>query len=183
MVIPVLDPATGGPPGIAVAQAVGLGRLGVDVEIAAYDGCRRDTAAGERVGEMVDAALSQAGGQAGGAAGGAGAGRVGLVVRSLGELSRWEAMWCGGAKRVLRNLIPKVDLVHLHGVWDPVLMWAGREARRAGGGRGETGGGGGAVCGFDARDARAVGVAAEVEEGAVLAGGVGADVARGGWGA
>lgn len=141
MVIPVLDPATGGPPGIAVAQAVGLGMSGsvsgegVEVEIAAYEGWAGDDLARQRVRGMTSSTLDEAWGEAAGSvAGGGGLGeRVGLTVRSLGELSRWEAVWCGGARKVLRGLLSGggVDVVHLHGVWDPVIMWAAREARRA----------------------------------------------------
>lgn len=109
-VIPVMDPQTGGPPPVVAAVCRGLRARGVEAEIACYSGWPGDGAM-QRVTTLL-------------------AGEVPVI--DLGPLSRGEVLTSASARRVLRGEIGRFDLVHLHGVWDPVLLAAYRLAKAAG---------------------------------------------------
>ena len=124
MVIPVLDPATGGPPGIAAAQAVALQQLGTTAHIACYTGWKQDTSGHERATAMLQATAHEAS-----------AHRPSPLatpkVIPLGPLDWPETLFASRAKEQLRDLLSSraYDIVQFHGVWDPLIMWAAKLCR------------------------------------------------------
>jgi glycosyltransferase involved in cell wall biosynthesis len=100
-VIQTLDPAAGGPPVVAACLAAAQAKRGHTVAILAAD-----IAAAEKLGDLID-------------------------VRIIGALpvSRLRAIL---GRRVVDRLAPIIrdfDVLHLHGVWDPLLYAAARVAR------------------------------------------------------
>lgn len=114
-VIPVMDPATGGPPAIVGAICAELLRKGVLASVVCYDGWPGDGSRG-RVAGMLSAMP--------------GGGAVG--VEYLPALSRWEVATTWTARRRLPGLLAGSDVVHLHGAWDPLTRTAGKLAKRMG---------------------------------------------------
>lgn len=114
-VIPVMDPATGGPPAIVGAVCAELIAKGVRAGVVCYEGWPGDGARGRVEGMLA--------GMPGGKA---------VAVASLGVLSRWEVASTWAARRRLPGLIAGSDVVHLHGAWDPLTRTAGKIARRMG---------------------------------------------------
>jgi glycosyltransferase involved in cell wall biosynthesis len=108
-VIPSLDPATGGPPLVASRLADAQARLGHELATLSYTFPEAD--------ERTRAFLAGMSGQ----------------VRShvLPPLTKLERFTAGAARRYGRGLIPQMDVVHLHGVWDPIVKAAGDVARQS----------------------------------------------------
>lgn len=111
-VIPALDAATGGPPIVAARLAAALAAMGLEMTLATYDWPGR---------ERATAALL---------AGVPGLERVRLA--SIPVPGRLERFTAAAAKRALAPLVASADVVHAHGVWDPIVAAACAAARRAG---------------------------------------------------
>lgn len=111
-VVQSLDPQAGGPPVIAWNLAIAQQRRGNDVRMCAIDAVPQ--------GDSDGAARSVAKG-----------GHV--PVLRLPRPGKAEALiGQGAARRSLQEVIQKVDVVHLHGLWDPILRLAALEAQRQG---------------------------------------------------
>ncbi len=109
-VIQTLDPATGGPPCTATRLAAAQAGLGHEVHLVGYAGEGAETRfreATQRVPQRDRLCLHWLR-------------APGLAERLLGR----EARTC------LRGLVGDFDLIHLHGVWDPILKAAADTARR-----------------------------------------------------
>ncbi len=109
-VIRLLDPAAGGPPVIAASIAAAQAALGTDVSIA----CHHDPSRTEPTEKMLSAIV--------------GFSRVNRIALAPGgRLDRFLT------SRLTSELMPVVeqhDVVHLHGVWDSILLAASKCARR-----------------------------------------------------
>lgn len=111
-VIESIDPSQGGPQCSILHHAAAQGMLDADVGIASY----MDDAARAHVAEELDGTPAHA-------------------RFSLHPLPRESAVgkpFALAAARALGPLIAHADFVHLHGVWEPVLLQAARIARRLG---------------------------------------------------
>ena len=109
-VIQSLDPATGGPPVVATKLGVAQRRLGHDVLVACYE----FPGTAERI-ERV--------GMPGGRP---------LEVQLLGMFDRREHLFAARAKAMMPKVLDGADIVHIHGVWDPIGKVAANAARRMG---------------------------------------------------
>lgn len=107
-VIATLDPSTGGPPIIATRLVAAMARAGHDVGIFSYDSPGRN----EAVGKML--------------AGVPGFDQVKVRNAPLG--GRAEKIFASAAKSVLKEIVPQYQIVHIHGVWDPMLVAASKVA-------------------------------------------------------
>jgi glycosyltransferase involved in cell wall biosynthesis len=108
-VVQSLDPKAGGPPVIAWNLATAQQRRGNDVRMCAIDAVPH--------GDSVEPAGSVA--------------RCGKIpVLQLPRPAKAETVIGKGAtRRRLAEVIRKVDVVHLHGLWDPILRLAALEAQ------------------------------------------------------
>jgi len=114
-VICSLDPKLGGPPVVASRLAASQAALGHAVSILAHETYR----SGESV-ERARAAL------------GAIPGMDRVAIELLPSATRAERLYAPGAARAFRARADRPDVLHLHGVWEPLLLRAGAYARRAG---------------------------------------------------
>lgn len=114
MVIPVLDPATGGPPAVVAALLAHLPAVGVDAVVVCYDGWPGDGSRG-RVEQLL--ARVPAGTPS---------------VRFLPPLNRLEVLTARTARLALPDLLHDAEVVHIHGVWDALCLAAAGVARRLG---------------------------------------------------
>jgi len=103
-VIPSLDPASGGPPIVAAGLAAAQAGLGCQTQIVSY----RFPKAESRVNTALKAIPN--------------IDRVKLEY--LTPLTRAERFLARGARRSLEVMVEQFDLIHLHGVWDPVIRAA-----------------------------------------------------------
>jgi glycosyltransferase involved in cell wall biosynthesis len=109
-VIATLDPAAGGPPGVVSRLATAQASAGADVAIFSHaDPARREATATSLRGIPGMEAVRLASAPP--------AGRFSLPP---------------AASAMLRDEISRADVVHLHGVWEPTLLFAGGAARSAG---------------------------------------------------
>lgn len=109
-VIRTLSAASGGPQMVVTRLARAHAELGADVTIAGYE-----TSPGEN-----ELPVSHAGP------------RGSLVVTRVPSGGRMERFWPRNARAHLSEIVPGQDVVHLHGVWDSIILEAARQARRAG---------------------------------------------------
>lgn len=111
-VVESLDPAMGGPPVVALKLATAQARQGDDVHMMSY----RVPGAEEDIetffAETPDSRL--------------------VGQKLLGPASRLERLMGQGVARAAPDIMRDMDVVHLHGVWAPMLMRVAREARRLG---------------------------------------------------
>jgi glycosyltransferase involved in cell wall biosynthesis len=111
-VVVSLDPAAGGPPIVAARLAAAQARLGHDVRLISY----RQPQATDRIEKMIAAA---AGGE--------------LLKRDdLPPPSKLERIFAAQARHDLPQRFEGFDVIHLHGVWDPILKAAADAARTRG---------------------------------------------------
>jgi len=110
-VIQTLDPATGGPPWVALDLSLALARQGHRVRLVSFT----DSAVLPTVEQMVEAGRAESG--------------LILDHRPRPGLMRWVQ---GTAVREAIAGHGPVDLVHLHGLWGPPILGAARAARQAG---------------------------------------------------
>ena len=111
-VIASLDPAQGGPPVVAARLGAAQRERGHQVEVLGYG-----TEEGRPRVESMLASTPQPGPQA-------------LHLLTAG--SKWERLRAQRASDWLKEHLSGVDLLHLHGVWDPILHAAARAAKRQG---------------------------------------------------
>ncbi|MGE5608624.1 MAG: glycosyltransferase, partial [Bacillota bacterium] len=107
-----MHPSTGGPPRVVSRLAAAQAKAGLDVRVVAYDGGDGNAATAE-----MNATIPYCD-------------RVQFSYIPVG--GRLESIFARNAKRVLPELIDQADVVHLHGVWYPILLAAATEARRQG---------------------------------------------------
>lgn len=107
-----LDPALGGPPSVAVKLSAAQARLGHDVSLIGtlYPDRRADV---ERV--IAQTPGSEA---------------LRVYPQALG--GRFERIWMRNLMGELCRITTGVNVLHLHGVWDPILLRAASQARRMG---------------------------------------------------
>jgi glycosyltransferase involved in cell wall biosynthesis len=103
-VIPSLDPATGGPPVISASLASAQAAQGCQIQLISY----RFPSAQAR----IDAALQSI------------PASTKVQWDYLPPLTKPERFLARGARRRLTPIVAAVDLVHLHGVWDPLIYAA-----------------------------------------------------------
>jgi glycosyltransferase involved in cell wall biosynthesis len=110
-VIATLDPAAGGPPAVVMRLAAGQAALGHELHIVSYEA----PAAAERIAAYWKTIPRHE--------------RVtSHRIMSNGRAGRFTA---GAAAAELKRLIPSMDVIHLHGIWDPILKSAAGIAARA----------------------------------------------------
>lgn len=105
-----VDPAVGGPPAIATRMAAGQAELGHDVRVATYDAPRRrqDIATAlDRVPHFDRVQMCPL-----------------PAPRSL------ELLIPRQTRAGLRRLVGEADVVHLHNLWQPLMLATARECRR-----------------------------------------------------
>jgi glycosyltransferase involved in cell wall biosynthesis len=111
-VVESLDPANGGPPVVASRLAAAQARLGHEVSLISY----RQPGAEDQIRGMMK-----------GVPGGE------LVRRDeLPPAGRLDRVIGRAARREMRSRLTGMEVVHLHGVWDPILRAAADTARAAG---------------------------------------------------
>lgn len=112
-VIPTLDPAAGGPPLIAARLASAQAVLGHQAHVMTY----RSREAGQQRIVAENQHL---------------AGFDHLSLHLLPYISWRERFFGEHALRTAKKLVPQMDIVHLHGVWEPQLLHAASLARQCG---------------------------------------------------
>jgi len=101
-VISSLDPAFGGPPMIAARLAAAQSALGCDMEIVSYKF--------PNAGARISAALKTI------------PNFENVKLEYLPPPTKTERIFACGARRRLHPLLQRFDLIHLHGVWDPLIF-------------------------------------------------------------
>jgi glycosyltransferase involved in cell wall biosynthesis len=109
-VIPSLNPATGGPPMVAASLAAAQAALGCEAGIVAYDF--------PNAAHDVQIALKNI------------PYMLSVAVGYLPQLTRYERIFARDAKHRAVPLVEQADLIHLHGVWDPLIAVFAAVARR-----------------------------------------------------
>src|SRR5438105_4158 len=118
-VIGSLDPASGGPPAVAARLAAAQAALGHEVTLLAYGD-------GGPPAERLPAYTAIPG-------------FARVYLRLLPPASKLERLFCRAGREAIRELLqgsavshapasPKIDAVHIHGVWEPLLRAAAIEA-------------------------------------------------------
>ncbi len=114
-VISSLDPKLGGPPAVAARLAAAQAALGHDVSVLCYSAYRPD--------QSHDRALAAI----------SGVPHVGRVrVTALPPATGIERAVARSAAVAARGAVGNVDVMHLHGVWEPMLARVASAARRRG---------------------------------------------------
>ncbi|MCA9289930.1 MAG: glycosyltransferase, partial [Phycisphaerales bacterium] len=109
-VIVSLNPAGGGPPMIAARLAAAQAGLGHEVHLVCHAAPGQEDAIDAALGDMPHGAAIHR-----------------HVLPPPTRLERWTG---SGARRALQSLLGRVDVVHLHSVWEAILRVAAEEARR-----------------------------------------------------
>lgn len=110
-IIASLDPAAGGPPRVVMELAAAQVAMGHAVVVASCELADKESAILQAMGSIP----------------GFGAVHRQRVARvGLGDV------WCGRVSAELHPVINTADHLHLHGVWEPILLATAREARRRG---------------------------------------------------
>ncbi len=113
-VIDGMDPVKGGPPMIATRIAAAQARLGHDVTFLTYaspDGAERTRRAVERIPSWEHVRLHE------------------IESPPLSYARAWFSPWI---EAEIDHHVREADMVHLHAVWETILIAAGRSARRHG---------------------------------------------------
>ncbi|HEV8378789.1 MAG TPA: glycosyltransferase [Tepidisphaeraceae bacterium] len=110
-VISTLDPATGGPPAVVTRLAAAQAALGHEVHVASYE----SPAVADRIAAYWKSIPHHE------------------LVRThpLPMGARFERFTARAAGRELGKIIPAMNMVHLHGIWDPILKTAAGIAHSA----------------------------------------------------
>lgn len=109
-VVGTIDPANGGPPLVSVRLAAAQAALGHEVSILTYV----DPAAEERIARSIARVPG-----------------VEQVRRvSLPKLTRYENYFAPIARRMLNNIVPRLDFIHIHGVWERLLIATAAAAQK-----------------------------------------------------
>jgi glycosyltransferase involved in cell wall biosynthesis len=113
-VVASMDLAAGGPPRVALRLATGAAALGHDVTMLSYDVAYEEA----RKSMLADRATVPD------------ADRVEFDV--LPAPGKWERVFARGARRRLREIVPRFDLVQTHDIWEGISRAAVAAARHAG---------------------------------------------------
>ncbi|MHC4414077.1 MAG: glycosyltransferase [Planctomycetota bacterium] len=111
-VIATLDPAVGGPPVVALGLAAGQAQLGHATSILTAESPGRKAVIDQSIKETM--------------------GWDRVTYHRIAAAGRFERLLGGQLISVLGRLLPHLDVLHLHGLWVPMLLRAARQARRAG---------------------------------------------------
>lgn len=103
-VIPSLDPASGGPPVVAARLAAAQAALGCQTRLIAYlfPKAQKNVDTDFRTIPNIEK----------------------VAIDYLPPLTKWERFLATGARRRLMKMLESADVVHLHGVWDPIIRAA-----------------------------------------------------------
>lgn len=107
-----LDPALGGPPAVALRLASAQARLGHDVSLAAHDAPQRR--------EQIDKSMQAV------------PGIDGVKVLALDPAVSAGWFISKPARQQLQRAIDAADVVHLHGLWEPLIRTAAVDAHARG---------------------------------------------------
>jgi len=109
-VIPSMDPASGGPPMIAARFAAAQSMLGCEMQIIAYEFPKAEARIAEALKTIphID----------------------NVKLKYLPPLTKAERFFARGARHRLEPILQQFDLIHLHGVWDPIIYAASFVARK-----------------------------------------------------
>ncbi len=107
-VILTLDPQDGGVPIVAYRLASAQAALGHEVHILCYTRPGADDRMSIEFSNVPHANL--------------------LHIHRITDLNRFEKVLAWSARKLLKELIAKTDVVHLHAVWEPLLVFASRLA-------------------------------------------------------
>lgn len=137
-VVVSLDPAAGGPPIVAARLAAAQAQLGHAVSIVAYDRPAARQAIAELLATpaaaLADSASSSTSGFTAPAANPASDSAASKSTPPrydpLPPPNRLERLAAPLARRLLPQKLADADVLHLHGVWDPILAAAATAARR-----------------------------------------------------
>lgn len=105
-VIPSMDPAAGGPPMVAARFAAAQAKLGCQMEIVSY---RFPMAEARIISSLKTIPDFEK-----------------VKLEYLPPLTKFERIFARGARRRLQPYLRQFDLIHLHGVWDPIIYAIGR---------------------------------------------------------
>jgi glycosyltransferase involved in cell wall biosynthesis len=103
-VIPSLDPAGGGPPVVAARLAAAQAAQACQTRLIAYlfPKAQKNVETDFRTIPNIEK----------------------VAIDYLPPLTKWERFMATGARRKLMELLEPADIVHLHGVWDPIIRAA-----------------------------------------------------------
>jgi glycosyltransferase involved in cell wall biosynthesis len=110
-VINSIDPADGGPPTVVMRLSAAQALLGNDVHVVSYV----ESSARER----IDQAIAQI------------PGRDRVHLHLLTPANRFERLTGRTARPLISSVLKGAQFVHLHGVWESILLYAATAARRA----------------------------------------------------
>jgi glycosyltransferase involved in cell wall biosynthesis len=108
-VISTLDPAAGGPPMVATRLAASQAGLGHDVHLLRYHAGDAEPNVARSIEGLPHAAQ--------------------VTWHALPRPGRIERVLARQAEAVIDALAPSCRMLHIHGVWDPIVRAAGRSAR------------------------------------------------------
>lgn len=111
-VIASIDPKNGGLQAVVVRLASAQSSRGLEVHIVSYGGPAVETLV-RQIGEKIPHF-----------------GKVTLHL--LPDPDMMETLVCRNGRRVLKGILKGTSFVHIHGVWEPFLIYASKLARRAG---------------------------------------------------
>ena len=111
-VVTTLDPSGGGPPHVAIRLAAAQAALGHDVHLVSYAFRAQEASVTAQMAGVP--------------------GRERVHLHPLVDPAPWERLSGGRARKLLGDLMPGVDFVHIHGLWGSLLATAAGVARAAG---------------------------------------------------
>lgn len=105
-----LDPAAGGPPSVAVRLACAQAGLGADVTLFSYSDLQKK--------QQIDPAYLRVP-------------NIDRVQFQTAQMdSRWESWTARNGRQMLNTLLRDIDIVHLHGVWERLLLMTAAQASK-----------------------------------------------------
>ncbi|WJR67027.1 glycosyltransferase [Neorhizobium sp. CSC1952] len=108
-VIASIDPKNGGLQAVAMRIAAAQGALGLDVHIITYGNAAVNAQVME-IGRSIP-------------------GFSEIHWHILPDAGRMEALFCFNGRRMLREVLKQASFMHIHGVWEPFLLYASKRAR------------------------------------------------------
>lgn len=107
-----LDPSAGGPPIVAIKLATAQAEAGHEVHVLAYRTAESEPDVRAVLSQIPNSSL--------------------LDLHRLPEPGSVERVVATNAARTARSLLPRIDVIHLHGVWEPSLIRVAAVARQLG---------------------------------------------------
>ncbi|MGK6313123.1 glycosyltransferase [Neorhizobium sp. DT-125] len=108
-VIASIDPKNGGLQAVAMRIAAAQSALGLDVHIVTYGNAAVNMQVME-IGRSIP-------------------GFSGIQWHILPDADTMEALFCFRGRQMLRDVLKQASFVHIHGVWEPFLLYASKMAR------------------------------------------------------